>query len=274
MRLLLHLFLVIVLAGCAKDLRPRDARTWGATPPAAAETRGRALLAAAAEAHGFETWRTLDAIELDLVDTWNVGLFRSMMTPLKDPTTALTYRFVVGSGFWGEGVITSGDHAGDRFGVRGTPGPDSYVVVDGEERARGGMAAKIYAPSVQYFTELPFRLLEADTVAFVGQVDWRGRAHDRVLATWGGLRPHMGHDQYVVYLDAEDHTLSVVRYTVRSAGPPMASAMVFEDLREVDGMRLPFVQRVGFFGDDDVREIHRLDVKAVRTVPRAASPAG
>lgn len=256
-----------LLTACAKDIRPESARTWRSVPTSAG-VKGRALLEASAEAHGIDAWQGLAKIELDAVDTWNVGLFRQMMTPLQERSSTMTYTFTPGSGFEGEGVITSGKHAGDRFGVAGEPGPDSYVVRDGKRKQRGGLPAKIYAPSVQFFTEFPFRILEAEQVAFVDQVEWMGRPHDRVIATWGGLDAHMGHDQYLLYLDADDHTLSAIRYTVRVAGPPLASAILFDDLRPVDGMTLPFQSRVGFFGDDDVREIHRLEVTAMRTTAR------
>ncbi|MEN0066501.1 MAG: hypothetical protein AAGA48_30470 [Myxococcota bacterium] len=256
---------VLGLTACAKDLRPKSLKAFGDTVPAGVEAQGRAVLAAAAEAHGLDAWQRTTQIELDVVDTWRVGLVRSMMTPLPDRVTELTYRFDVNSGFVGEGVLTGGKHQGDRFGVAGKPGPDSYIVSKGKRKQKGGLEAKIYAPSVQYFTEFPFRILDAEHVAYVDRVAWKGRPHDRVLATWGGMKPHISDDQYLLYVDAESHTISAARYTIRVAGRPMASAIVFDDLREVDGMRLPFFQQVGFFREDGVREFHRLEVQAIRT---------
>ena len=257
--------LLLLLSACVYDLRPRAIKSFGDQPEAAAEARGRAILQAAAEAHGLDAWRTLEHIELDAVDTWNVAMFRTMMTPMPERTTPYTFSFQVESGFKGEGRLTGGKHAGDRFGVNGRPHEDSYVIKGGKRKRLGGLPAKIYAPSVQYFAEFPFRILEAEHVAYVDQVDWQGRPHDRVLATWGGLKPHMADDQYLLYVDAETGFITATRYTVRVAGPPMASTIVFEDLRPVDGMTLPFLQRVGFFRNDGIRELHRLEVSDIRT---------
>ncbi len=186
-----------------------------------------------------------------------------MMTPLPDRRTGLTYAFVPGTGFTGEGEITTGKHTGERFGVDGTPGPDSYLVKDGRKRHKGGLAARIYAPSVQYFTEFSFRIREASRVGYVDDAQWNGRRYHRVLATWGDVRAHMKHDQYLVYVNAESKLIDLVRYTIRTAGPPMASAIAFTDVRDVGGMKLAFDVQVGFFSDDGLRTIHHLDVDEI-----------
>ena len=274
MRKIATFLTLLVAVGCAKDLRPQSAHDWKDTPPSDAVAQGRELLAQAAMAHGVDSWAQASEITVELEDTWHVGMFRSMMTPLRERTTHLTYTFKPGSGFTGEGEVLDGKHAGFRFGLDGRPGPDSYVVSEGQRKQKGGLAAQIYAPSVQYFTEFPFRIREADVVGYVDTVDWLGRPHHRVLATWDTAKPHMQADQYLIYIDTETKLINLVRYTVRVAGPPMASAIAFTDVRNIEGMRLPYDLQVGFFNPNGLREIHRAfvqDIEVTFTETRQAS---
>ena len=248
---------VLTTTACVKDLRPKRF-----AESATAATRGRAVLEEAARAHGLDAWREADQITVEMTDTWNSGLFRSMMTPLPKNTAEVRYTFEVGSGFTGKGVFEAPGKAPTTFGVAGTPAEASFWGEAEHRKRMRGLQARIYAPSIQYFTEFPFRILEAETVSYLDTVDWQGRPHDRVLATWGA-KPSMKADQYVVYVDRETHFISLVHYTVRDAGPPMASAISFADVREVDGLYLPHTQVVGFKGKDRLRQVHRFDVSRI-----------
>ncbi|HSF15730.1 MAG TPA: hypothetical protein VLK65_09260 [Vicinamibacteria bacterium] len=117
-------------------------------------------------------------------------------------------------------------------------------------------ALTFYLPTLQYFNELPFRLLNATVVRDGGTAGHRGRRYDLVFVTWGRPEPQPDLDQYVLWIDRETGLLAKARYTVREAVPRMppsqqrlfrplvAGTIHFEDYREIEGVQVPFTQTI------------------------------
>lgn len=99
-------------------------------------------------------------------------------------------------------------------------------------------------PALQYFNELPFRLLSVDFHVYGGEREHRGRIYELVVATWGSLEPNSQHDQYLVWIDAETKRIVMCRYTMRDFGPAYAGTIHYEDYRSIQGVLVPFRQTV------------------------------
>jgi len=248
-----------LLVGCVSDIRPRGMEDVVSSDDAA---RGRALLEASAEAHGgLERWSSMARAELEMSDYWPSTMMRKMATPLPANEVSYVATFVPGSGFISDLAFT-GEHAGEGAGVEGEW---QYHVRDGERESASGAAYDVYPPSIQWFSEFPFRILEADVVAWAGQQTIDGRAYDRVYATWGEAKPNKSIDQYVVYLDAETHELGFVEYTVRTMMPFASAAITFEELEDVDGLLLPTrLVVINKLENRDKKPLHLLTVHEAR----------
>jgi hypothetical protein len=264
------------------DLRPETLRP----VTEEARRRGRARLARLAERHGLTAFRTHHTLELVASDTWPGG------SPWWGEVRQRFRSQSLCGSFTSRVVLLDGQRAGEVWGIQ------SWAAY----RARSGSAAEVrflhaaapeiefYLPTLQYFNELPFRLLGAPLAADAGEATLAGRRYDRVLVTWGSFEAHPEHDQYLLWIDHETGLLRSVRYTLRDAvrlAPPeqrwlMPSLALgtihYEDYREVDGVWLPFVQTVVLpppeLLPDPPREgfFHRLEIEEARfdRIPVAA----
>ena len=83
--------------------------------------------------------------------------------------------------------------------------------------------------------------------------EYEGRTHERVYASWGRDKSS-DYDQYVLWIDPASELIAAVTYPVRDnylpGAAPMYATVEFDDVREVGGVHVPFVQTVTMFGPD------------------------
>lgn len=263
---LLRLSAVLALAlgatGCAAaDLRSEALVDEGATPERV--ERGRELLAAAAERHGLDAWRSRRTTEVTLRDDW--ASFLAVVTFSKpwDAEDLFALRFENGT-FNAQAVFLEGRRAGQTIGLqawrRYRRAPDGALTWD-VERNRAGFVL----PALVYFVELPFRLLDAPVVVFDETATFEGRPCDKVLATWGAPEPQPGLDQYVLWIDRETELVRRADFTVREEARFVAFTVFYDDYRTVDGVRVPFLQTVSA-AEEAYRDdfAHQVRVESVR----------
>ncbi len=241
-----------LLAGAAFTLWGyADLRTPAAEDASAESARqGREILERSAERHGLGAWQSYTTLETVATDTWKVGGWW--------PTPEQQFRTQALLGTFTSRVeLLGGPSAGE---IRGIQSWAAYRQEPGAQRATfledPAYEIIFYLPTLQYFTELPFRLLAADTVLDAGPASHRGRRYDRVLVTWGTPEPHAEHDQYLLWIDTETGLVEMVQYTVRDLAALNSGTMRvlmkslavgtihFDDYRPVDGVMIPFEQTV------------------------------
>ncbi len=227
--------MIVSVTACNSDIRPDSVRA-GIDDEARAQ--GRAWLAKCAAAHGgLERWRALRDARVVLTDSWPSLVMRVGAMPWPATGQRLEAAFLLGTG---SGRLTHLGGASDGL----VWGVQNWVAW---HQAKGGKPVyepdadvKFWVPTVAYFLELPFRLPEAEIVAYAGDAVLDGRPHARVFATWGGAEPQDAVDQYVVYIDRETHLVGSVFYTVRDFFAGLTGAMRYRDYREVDGLKIAF----------------------------------
>jgi len=235
--------------------------------------RGRLFLRGAAERQGLAAWRAHRTQNLVAVDRWQR---QGPWWPA--PEQRFRSERLLGT-FTSRVELLDGPGRGEIWGIQSWA-PYKIPAAGGEPLWADDPAIRFYLPTLQYFDELPFRLLEAPLAIAAGSGEYRGRAHDRVFVTWGGSEPHAEHDQYDVWIDRDSGLISAVRYTVRDAvgfsGPVMrplvrflgAGTIHFEDYREVAGVLVPFVQTVTLAPPEKTPEnlaesfFHRLELES------------
>lgn len=231
--------LLLLAAGCTTaDLRTDALKESGLTEEAA--RRGQALLQRAVEAHGLAAWRAHRTLQLTAVDTWASG----WMAQSWWPETQQRFRMQMALGTFTSRVeLLDGPAAGALWGVQAWQGYQRPAASEAAAPSDAGVVT-FYLPTLQYFTELPFRLLKADVVAYAGTRTHRGRTYDLVLVTWGRLAPQLDVDQYLLWVGRESGLIEKCRYTLRDAYDWAAGTIHFDDYRAVQGVQVPFRQTV------------------------------
>lgn len=238
------LMVVIMLpaaAGCMMaDIRTPELKESGYTEDAA--DKGRNLLHEVARRHGLQAWRSHETLQVVAVDRWAEGA--SGWWPRQEQRMKL--ESVLGT-FTSRAELLDGERTGEIWGIHAwqpyTRTTESSKLV--LEKAEKKMTARtFYLPALQYFNELPFRLLTADYVAYAGDRTHRGREYHLIFATWGSVEPNERHDQYLLWVDQQSLLVRMCLYTLRDAGTIFTGAIHFDDYRNVQGVLIPFEQTV------------------------------
>lgn len=250
---LLTLFALAYIIAPPVDIRPGSILDGISEEEAA---RGRALIERLPEAYGgltaFESKRSS---RVEMSDHWPSPIMR-LVSPWKEGETLIFSYAHRGD----EGTIefVGGPRAGHRW--RFENGRTSGEDETGAREEVSDADVRFWVPTIEYFLEMPFRLLEADIVAHAGTREIDGEAHDLLYVTWRNAAPQADIDQYLVWVSQESGRISYVEYTVRDFGKRMQGAMQYADFREVDGIVFPYRMTSAPLGEDIV---HRFTVDSI-----------
>jgi hypothetical protein len=223
----------VVAALPASDLRP-DALRAGIDP--AATAKGRQLLDRLAGSYGgVAAWKAKRSTEITFADQWPQALLRVMGPWQASNRLRLTYANGTDDARLD---FLDGPNQGAAWGLQQWA---AYrVPAGGKPVFAPDRDVKFWVPTTQWFYDAAFRLTEADVVAYGGELAADGRTFDLVFASWGRAEPQRDVDQYLLYIGRDDGLLHHLRYTVREAAQFFVGCVRYEDVREVEGIRLPF----------------------------------
>lgn len=240
------LMVAMLWTGCAADIRPDTLREV-TKPSAADEAKGRALLARAAQVQGAQAWEQVKTYTLVMRDQWQ-GVMPKLLNPWPQSDVKLKMSFRADS-FDARAEFLSGDEQGTIWGLQSWK---TYEI------KRGGAAefkdnedAAFIMPALQYLFEFTFREHDSQVVTYAGSEVVRGVRYERVFLTWEGLNPSDEVDQYMVYVDEKSGRVEKIFYTVRDIMDSATGTIHFDDWRNVEGISVPFRQRVTFDVHDD-----------------------
>ena len=254
---------VALLCGCVKaDIRPRQLRQ--AAYDEDSIRRGRELLAAAAERHGLESWRAYTTMESLASDEWPG--WRRLLGHWPGERQRFRSRALLGTST-SRVELLDGKKEGEVWGIQARA---AYKLRPGAEISfMEDEAIESWLPALQYFNELPFRLISAEHVAALGARSLEGREYELVFVTWGSVEPNLEHDQFIVWIDDESGLVAKVHHTVRDAFRLATATMHFSDYCKVQGVLVPFRQTVTIGAPEsaraplDLRFLHRITLQAV-----------
>jgi len=252
--------MVLLLTACLADIRPSEIDP--AAEQAERAEEGRALLAAAAEAHGgIARWRALQTTELLFRDDW-YGMAQAF-NPW--PSASIRAHVVQKTATFDSRVrFLSGEEAGLLWGLE--QGSAYTAVGDDPPVPSDDGDIRFMLPTTQYFLDLPFRIPEAEHVRSVGERTVGGETFDVVYATWGSIAANGDFDQYLLFLDQQTHRIDKVQYTVREIAPFVGGTCHLMDQRQIDGLWIPHEMVVTASPDEDPSGggMHRMVVEAIR----------
>lgn len=163
-------------------------------------------------------------------------------------------------------ILLNGPNRGEFWGIEGgktyTWGADSSKIFAENERHAQKLVFK------SYWFQFPFRIWEADIVAFSGTREVDGKQYETVFASWGSEEANRDFDQFILYLDPETKLCEYLYFTVRDALQPIHLNARFSDFRSVGAMKLPFLQEVryGIPGEEGLR-FHENRYESIELLP-------
>lgn len=252
--------MILALMACLADIRPE-----GLSDDA---DKGQALLQAAATASGAQAYAQVQGSTATLHDVWPKPY--SLFSPWPQPEQTLVMQSVHPS-FDTQVRFLDGQAQGQVWGISDWKTWEQSV--SGEPQWRENKDAQFILPTMHYFMEFPFRMLEAPVVRYAGQEEIAGVQYERVFVTWQTLEPNAEFDQYVLYIDPDTDRIAKAYYTVREAGRSLRGTMHFNDMRQVDGVWFAFEMVVTAKPQDPVDSyLHRVTIQDLVLAPVVLTP--
>jgi len=198
--------------------------------------RGKKLLNSSAEAHGLKEYKKLTTIEFDFKENWN-GLMGTMMRPWPENNQKIRMKSLLRT-FTSNIEFLEGKGKGEIWGIQAW---STYKKNDKNSKIHfeNDGTVEFFLPTAQYFTELPFRVTQADIIAYMGEKTVNNKKYRLVFATWGSVKPNKKFDQYVIYINKESSLIEKMTYTVRDMMGFMQATVHFDNYKSTQGVTMP-----------------------------------
>lgn len=232
------------------------------------EAKGRAILKKAWAAHGVDSLLAHQVYQFTAVDDWQ-GMMAGMGKLWPQKTSKLAFKYAPQT-FDAQLEFLDGETKGMKAGLQAWHYYEKAV--DGElnfqveknDQFIFGIAA------FQYFTEIVGRLSGAELIRFAGEKTFNGKNYDLVFTTWGSLKANAKNDQYLMYINQENHMLEYMEYTIRDNYLKMPGTNLFygsigySNFHNIEGFQVPFTQSVFMNSPSENNEdyLHQLNIES------------
>ncbi len=122
----------------------------------------------------------------------------------------------------------------------------------------------------EYFIQLPYWIKKVPITVYVKDTVLQNKTYHLVFGTWKTHKANHTFDQYVYWINKKTKLLEIVQYTVRVVDPKAVGFVVFDDFREIDGMVIPFVHRLGYLPTPEGL-IHEMRFQSIVLDPKGLS---
>lgn len=254
-----------VLASCSlADIRPDSLKTEITSDQF---EKGRRILNRSVEAHGgVERWQQSGPIIIRFSDEWPGFLNRSLFMPWpENPMQASMY--IVPGKDDARIVMQKGESRGQFMGLQNWipyTGQSEDGLSSRVELEPGNDDIKFWVPTLNYFLQLPFRIGEADVVAYAGEKELDGRVFELVFVSWNRAEPQEMVDQYLLWIEKKTGYIEYATYTVRDMGGFVTGTMHYSDFRNQDGLVIARKQTVVDSPAEHGEPFHRLTIEEIQ----------
>lgn len=271
------LFLIGVLANTHAqssaeliDIRPKEIMGMGddgTTGISDREQKGRQLLDQCREAHGWVSGNS-SIISARYVDDWSVA-----PEPLRNYNNwphlkqALQHDFLSFRLGYSKVRLLNGPSKDEIWGIDNNV---PYKIIDGEVSKVDDQNMIPALVGKEYFIQLPYWTKKVPMTVYVKDTILHNKAYHLVFGTWKTLGPNDEFDQYIFWISKKTKLLEIVQYTVRVVDPKAAGFVVFDDFREVGGIVVPFVHRLGYLPTQEGL-IHEMRFESIVLDPKELS---
>ena len=135
-------------------------------------------------------------------------------------------------------------------------GEAKFINSKGEPENMKKKDIRFWLPTYQYFIELPFRIIEADAVSYLGSTRKNDMRYDRIMASWNTLKPQRKIDQYILWIN-EDGILDFIEYTIRDQYGFLKGSASVNRFDIIDGVWVPTeIEIMSNLGKEDL--LHKM----------------
>ena len=213
------------------------------------EEKGRVLITQMEEAcGGYELWRSYETATFTQTADWYDNETNWTINPQE-----FSMSCKIGSSD-GQMRLLNGPQEGSSWDIRngtvygadGDPDPENQKMVWHKQSYKS------------YWFQFPFRMREADIIAYGGQRNIDGTDYEVVYATWHSEAPNSKYDQYMLYLHPDTHLLEHLEFTLRDRHPMAGGISRFDQFEKHDGFTLPMAQYITMGSlDRPVKKLHQ-----------------
>ena len=222
---LLLTLLALFLAGhcTVADLRPLKMQDQGVTD--IDKQKGKLLLEQMVVAmyDALKPSARISAVKLTLRDEWPAFFSRNFSMPWQDSPTQLELQT---RGF------------GKKLQLQA---PEKEFLIQELGKAPEGQDRQVslfmrLLWQFMFFAEYAQRF---ELQAYAGSAAAIGNGYELVLLTTGSFKASNEHDQYLLWINQQSHTLDFIQYTMREHNPSLYGTMHLTDYRKINGIIIP-----------------------------------
>lgn len=254
------LSLIIILSSCISSVSNKTVKTDGL----AGKEKAVAILNQAWKAHGLDVMASKKVYEITAEDHWKglAGKFGKLWPKQRQQ---MNMQFAFGT-FDARVTFLDGKKEGE---TRGLQAWNYYVIEKGDSTAafkkKAHTKTEFGLAAFQYFFELIDRLKKVDLITYGGEKEFNGKTYELVFVTWGKLKTHGEHDQYMLWINKETKMMEYVHFTVHDTSFPgntVTGSNEFTNFKDIDGVKIPFEQiiYVGSPKKNQTKYLHKLTV--------------
>lgn len=260
MKNLAILFVIIFFSSCISSVTNKTIKKDGL----ANKTLAKQILNEAWKAHGYDRIDSQYVYEVTAEDHWKglTGKFGKLWPKQKQE---MKFQFAFGT-FDSRVTFLNGKKEGD---IRGLQAWEYYEIKKGDSipqfRKKAHKKSAFGLAAFHYFFELLDRLKKVDLIAYGGTKEFNGKTYDLVFVTWGKLKTHGKHDQYMLWINKETKMMDYVHFTVHDTNFPgntITGSNEFTSFKNIGGVKIPFEQiiYIGSPKKNQAKYLHKLTV--------------
>lgn len=237
---LLFFLMLLLLSSCSPSIATKLVKQQGMSN----EQKGKNILETAYVSQGLDFFNKQKSYRVVMNDDWP-GVAGKIGKMWPNQNIDLELKYATGT-FDGQVKFLSGKRKGEIVGIQSW----NYYEIrqDSAEFINDDRKKMIFALSAtQYFMELVARLKNAELITYAGEKKLGDQLYDLVFVTWGKLKAHKKHDQYLLWINKTSGLAEYCEYTIRDIAFPgslLTASIAFSDYRDVQGVKIPFQQHV------------------------------
>ncbi|MCB1170694.1 MAG: hypothetical protein KDK25_10185 [Leptospiraceae bacterium] len=235
--------------------------------------KGREILDRSLAAHGgAERWQKAGPVVVKFTDEWPGFLNRTLFMPWpENPMEATMY--VLPHRDDARIVYRKGEESGHFMGIQHwipytgeavSQAPVSDIASAAVDLQPEDDDIKFWVPTLNYFLQLPYRIGEADVVAYAGERKLDGRAFQLVFVSWVRAEPQEMVDQYLLWIEKKTGYIEYATYTVRDMGGFVTGTMHYSDFQEQNGLVIARKQAVIDSPEEPGEPLHQLTIEEMQ----------
>ena len=224
---------------------------------------GEEVLKKMREAHSLHKWDSIETYSFHLTDEF-YGLMGKFGNPF--PNNKADFEFqAIPKTFTSQVKFKDEKWDGKIWGIQSWRTFSSNKNGPIELHSTNDKTIEFWLPTYQYFIETPLRIFEADIISYAGERTLNGRTYDLVYATWKTAEPQKDIDQYILWVDQENHLLKQMQYTVRDQYKWIHATLRYTKYQETnERILIPTEMKVNLFEPGKRKVFHKICIENVK----------